>query len=51
MAAGDKVRGRDRAGVYRRDVEDGEHAEIMLAEPVYCVIGCPRCRPGGAKLG
>jgi hypothetical protein len=35
--AGDKVRWRDRAGVYRRDVEDGEHAEIVPAERVWRV--------------
>src|SRR5262249_13600109 len=35
--AGDKVRWRERAGVYRRDVEDGEHAEIVLAERVWRV--------------
>jgi hypothetical protein len=35
--AGDKVRWRERAGVYRRDVEDGEHAEIVLAERIYRV--------------
>jgi hypothetical protein len=34
--AGDKVRWRDRAGVYRRDVDD-EQAEIVLAERVYRV--------------
>jgi hypothetical protein len=33
---GDKVRWRDRAGVYRRDVDD-EQAEIVLAERVYRV--------------
>ena len=32
--AGDKIRWRDRAGVFRRDVEDAEHAEIVLAERV-----------------
>jgi hypothetical protein len=43
--AGDKVRWRDRAGVYRRDIEDGEHAEIVLAERVYRVRRA-ELRPG-----
>jgi hypothetical protein len=34
---GDRVRWRDRAGVYRRDVEDGEHAEVTIAERIYRV--------------
>jgi len=33
---GDRVHWRDRAGIYRRDV-DGEHAEIVIAECVYRV--------------
>jgi hypothetical protein len=32
---GDKVRWRDRAGIYRRDSGDGEHVEIVIAERVY----------------
>ena len=32
---GDRVRWRDRAGTYRRDVGDGEHVEIVIAERVY----------------
>ena len=35
--AGDRVRWRDRAGTYRRDVGDGEHVEILIAERVYRV--------------
>jgi len=35
--AGDTVRWQGRPGVYRRDVGDGEHAEIMLGERVYRV--------------
>jgi len=31
------VRWRDRAGTYRRDVGDGEHVEIVIAERVYRV--------------
>lgn len=42
---GDRVRWRDRPGVYRRDVEDGEHAEIVLAERVYRVRRA-ELRPG-----
>jgi hypothetical protein len=33
---GDKVRWRDRVGVYRRDVDE-EHAEVVIAERVYRV--------------
>jgi hypothetical protein len=33
--AGDPVRWKGRAGVFRRDVGDGEHAEILIAERVY----------------
>ena len=43
--AGDRVRWRDRAGVFRRDVEDGEHAEIVLAERVWRVRRA-ELRPG-----
>ena len=34
---GNRVRWRDRAGTYRRDVGDGEHVEIVIAERVYRV--------------
>jgi hypothetical protein len=34
---GDKVRWKDRAGIFHRDVGDGEHAEIAIAERVYRV--------------
>lgn len=34
---GDKVRWKDRAGLFHRDVGDGEHAEIAIAERVYRV--------------
>ena len=32
---GDPVRWKGRAAAYRRDVGDGEHSEIMIAERVY----------------
>jgi hypothetical protein len=32
---GDPVRWKDRAGVFRRDVGDGEHAEIVIGERIY----------------
>jgi hypothetical protein len=35
--AGDKVRRRGRARTYRRDIGDGEHVEIVIAERVYRV--------------
>jgi hypothetical protein len=35
--AGEAVRWQGRAGVFRRDVGDGEHAEIVIAERVYRV--------------
>jgi hypothetical protein len=35
--AGDPVCWKGRAGVFRRDVGDGEHAEIVIAERVYRV--------------
>jgi len=35
--AGDPVRWRDRAGVFSRDVGDGEHAEIKIADRIYRV--------------
>jgi len=34
---GDKVRWRDRIGEFKRDVGDGEHAEITIAERTYRV--------------
>src|SRR3954451_2212393 len=34
---GDQVRWKDRAGVFRRDVGDGEHAEVARGERVYRV--------------
>ena len=34
---GDKVRWRDRIGDFRRDVGDGEHAEITVSERTYRV--------------
>jgi len=35
--AGDGVRWHGRAGVFQRDVGDGEHAEIVIAERIYRV--------------
>jgi hypothetical protein len=35
--ASEAVRWKGRAGVFRRDVGDGEHAEIVIAERVYRV--------------
>ena len=35
--AGAPVRWKDRAGTYRRDVGDGEHSEVLIAERVYRV--------------
>jgi hypothetical protein len=35
--AGYEVRWQGRAGIFRRDVGDGEHAEIMICERVYRV--------------
>ena len=35
--AGEGVRWQGRAGIFRRDVGDGEHAEIVIAERVYRV--------------
>jgi hypothetical protein len=34
---GDPVRWKDRAGLFRREVGDGEHAEITLGERIYRV--------------
>jgi hypothetical protein len=31
------VRWQGRAGVFRRDIGDGEHAEVVIAERVYRV--------------
>jgi hypothetical protein len=35
--AGEAVRWKGRAGVFRRDVGDREHAEIVIAERIYRV--------------
>jgi hypothetical protein len=35
--AGDRVSWQGRAGIFRRDVGDGEYAEIVIAERVYRV--------------
>ena len=35
--AGDQVRWQGRAGTYRRDAGDGEHAEINIGERIYRV--------------
>jgi hypothetical protein len=35
--AGDTVLWRERRGVFRRDVGDGEHAEVVIGERVYRV--------------
>jgi hypothetical protein len=35
--AGEPVRWKGRAGVFRREVGDGEHAEIVIGERVYRV--------------
>lgn len=34
---GDSVRWKDRAGTYRRDAGDGEHAEVTIGDRVYRV--------------
>jgi hypothetical protein len=34
---GDRVSWRDRIGVFRRDVGDSEHAEIVIADRTYRV--------------
>ena len=34
---GDRVRWRDRIGVFHRDLDDDEHAEIMIADRTYRV--------------
>ena len=33
--AGDKVRWRDRGGLFRRDVGDGEHVEVDIGGRIY----------------
>jgi hypothetical protein len=35
--AGDAVRWQDRAAVFRRDLGDGEHAEVLIGDRVYRV--------------
>jgi hypothetical protein len=35
---GEPVRWKDRRGVFKRDVGDGEHSEVLIAERVYRVI-------------
>jgi hypothetical protein len=42
---GDRVRWRDRAGVFRRDAGDEEHAEVVIAERAY------RVRRAGLRPG
>ena len=40
---GDRVRWRDRTGVFHRDLGDGEHAEIVLAgRTIECASGILR---------
>ena len=34
---GDPIRWKDRAGVFRREVGDGEHAEVTIGDRVYRV--------------
>jgi hypothetical protein len=34
---GEPVRWKDRKGVFKRDVGDGEHSEVLIAERVYRV--------------
>jgi hypothetical protein len=34
---GDRVRWRDRVGVFHRDLGDGEHAEVVIADRTYRV--------------
>lgn len=36
--SGNAVRWKGRSGTFRRDVGDGEHAEIALAERIYRVL-------------
>jgi hypothetical protein len=35
---GDPVRWKERRGVFKRDVGDGEHSEVLIDERVYRVI-------------
>jgi len=35
--AGDPVRRRNRAGIFSRDLDDGEHVEIKIADRIYRV--------------
>jgi hypothetical protein len=35
---GDPVRWKERKGVFKRDVGDGEHSEVQIADRVYRVI-------------
>jgi hypothetical protein len=35
--AGDRVRWKERVGAFRREVGDGEHAEVTIGERVYRV--------------
>src|ERR1700736_4760892 len=49
---GDRVRWRGHIGVFRRDVGDNEHAEIVIAvEPTGCVSGTLPEGFAGAVLG
>jgi len=34
---GEPVRWKERPGIFRRDVGDGEHSEVLIAERVYRV--------------
>jgi hypothetical protein len=46
--AGDKVRWRDRAGVYRRDIEDGEPRSCWPSASTACAG--PSCGLGKGRL-
>jgi hypothetical protein len=35
---GEPVRWKDRRGVFKRDVGDGKHSEVLIAERVYRII-------------
>jgi hypothetical protein len=37
LRPGDRVRWRDRLGVFHRDLGDGEHAEIVIKDRMYRV--------------
>lgn len=41
---GDKVRWKDRVGLFCRPLDDGEHAEVLIGERVY------RVRIGGLRV-